>query len=361
MKESLVSKKEGAPKSPPKGYPKDKKLYGDSVNYKYPLDTYKHVRAAICYFSMPKNRKQYTHEEVATIWARIKKAAKKFGINIEEELSINEIKEKYESLDGGEIMSGEKDENKDEAEEVKDSKNVPDTKVEETDKTNTEVKEESKTDKKEESLNEDNKIVEKEKPEEKPEKETENPEKEPKETKKEKLKEESLMKVISEAKESLSSAVVENDRLTKEVLETKSELESLQSESKELKVQKESLIAELNKYKKAEQLRKDEIRKAKLESLSKSFAKSGKEISIESLDKFSDESLAELEKIVSDLKPEKLTQPAGTVKKESLNKLASPIRKESLQLKDNNFFTDLCNKLASEQNESASGKRVTIM
>ena len=56
--------------------------YADPKNEKYPIDSYEHVRAAISYFSMPKNADKYTEEEQAKIWAKIKAAAKKLGIKL---------------------------------------------------------------------------------------------------------------------------------------------------------------------------------------------------------------------------------------------------------------------------------------
>lgn len=75
--------KEGATfdrNSPPKDYPKDTGKYADPKNYKYPVNNAKRVRSAISYFSNPDNRKGYTADEVKSIWGRINKAAKKFGI-----------------------------------------------------------------------------------------------------------------------------------------------------------------------------------------------------------------------------------------------------------------------------------------
>lgn len=54
--------------------------YADSVNKKYPLDTEEHVRAALTYWGMPKNRAKYSAEAQKTISAKIRAAAKKFGI-----------------------------------------------------------------------------------------------------------------------------------------------------------------------------------------------------------------------------------------------------------------------------------------
>lgn len=75
-----------AHRTPPKEYreegarsPKD---YADPKNYKYPLHTAENVRAAITYFSRPKNQKMYTPEERRAIWRRILRAAKRFGVEV---------------------------------------------------------------------------------------------------------------------------------------------------------------------------------------------------------------------------------------------------------------------------------------
>lgn len=68
-------------KSPPKGYPDSKTKYADPKNFKYPVDTEAHVRAAWSYIHMPKNRKGYTPAEVSAIEGRIKSAGKKFNID----------------------------------------------------------------------------------------------------------------------------------------------------------------------------------------------------------------------------------------------------------------------------------------
>lgn len=75
----------GGSKTPPKGYPESKKEYADPANYKYPLDTEAHVRAAISYFSKPKNAGVYSVEQQKAIWGRIKSAAKKRGIELSDE------------------------------------------------------------------------------------------------------------------------------------------------------------------------------------------------------------------------------------------------------------------------------------
>lgn len=73
----------GAPKSPPKGYPESKSKYADPVNFKYPIDTEEHVRAALAYIGQARNRKKYEAKELAYIETRIHAAAKKFGIEHE--------------------------------------------------------------------------------------------------------------------------------------------------------------------------------------------------------------------------------------------------------------------------------------
>jgi len=75
----------GAHRTPPRGYPKERSKYASPNEYKYPIDTEEHVRAAISYFSMPKNYSKYSHEERRAIWKRIVRAAKKFGIEVSDE------------------------------------------------------------------------------------------------------------------------------------------------------------------------------------------------------------------------------------------------------------------------------------
>lgn len=67
-----------------------KKEYGDvefadPVNNKYPIDTEKHVRAAWSYINHKDNAAEYDADEVKTIKNRIKKAAAKFDIEIDED------------------------------------------------------------------------------------------------------------------------------------------------------------------------------------------------------------------------------------------------------------------------------------
>ncbi len=58
--------------------------YADEKNKKYPLDE-KHIHAAWSYINMPKNAAKYSPEELASIKNRIKRAAKKYGMEISED------------------------------------------------------------------------------------------------------------------------------------------------------------------------------------------------------------------------------------------------------------------------------------
>jgi|SRR5215471_1494476 len=80
------AKKEGSPKTPPKGYPQSRDQYADPENYKYPIDNEAHTRAAWSYINKPENRSGYSASELTYIENRIKSAAKKFGIKIAEGL-----------------------------------------------------------------------------------------------------------------------------------------------------------------------------------------------------------------------------------------------------------------------------------
>jgi phage I-like protein len=54
--------------------------FADAKNKKYPLDTEAHVKAALSYWGMPKNRAKYSAEDQKTIGGKIRAAAKKLGI-----------------------------------------------------------------------------------------------------------------------------------------------------------------------------------------------------------------------------------------------------------------------------------------
>jgi phage I-like protein len=56
--------------------------YADEKNKKYPLDTEAHVRAALSYWGMPKNRGKYSSADQKTIGGKIRAAAKRHGIEL---------------------------------------------------------------------------------------------------------------------------------------------------------------------------------------------------------------------------------------------------------------------------------------
>lgn len=64
--------------------------YADEANKKYPIDTDEHIRAALSYWGMPKNRAKYSAEDQKKIGARIHAAAKKAGINVSEKSDVVE-------------------------------------------------------------------------------------------------------------------------------------------------------------------------------------------------------------------------------------------------------------------------------
>jgi hypothetical protein len=78
--------KKGAPQSPPKGYPTSRDDYADPTNYKYPLSTEKFVRAALGYFSQADNRSAYSPEEQKFMWRRIIAAAKRYDIDLSDDV-----------------------------------------------------------------------------------------------------------------------------------------------------------------------------------------------------------------------------------------------------------------------------------
>lgn len=78
------------------GYKADKKK-------RYPIDTAAHVRAAWAYINVAKNQSGYTPAQIARVKSKIKSAAKKFNINISEELEqltddIKDLLEAYASM-----------------------------------------------------------------------------------------------------------------------------------------------------------------------------------------------------------------------------------------------------------------------
>jgi len=59
--------------------------FADTTNNKYPIDTPEHIRAAWSYINHKDNAAKYEPSEVKTIKSRIKRAAKKHDIEIEED------------------------------------------------------------------------------------------------------------------------------------------------------------------------------------------------------------------------------------------------------------------------------------
>ncbi len=74
------------PETPPKEYREEgatsRSDYADPKNYKYPLHTEANVRAAVSYFSQPKNAQAYPTPERKAVWARITRAAEKHKIEL---------------------------------------------------------------------------------------------------------------------------------------------------------------------------------------------------------------------------------------------------------------------------------------
>jgi len=62
--------------------------FADAKNHKYPIDTEAHARAALSYFSMPKNRAKYSSGDAATIMGRIRAACKRFGITMASQILV---------------------------------------------------------------------------------------------------------------------------------------------------------------------------------------------------------------------------------------------------------------------------------
>lgn len=59
--------------------------FADPVNNKYPIDTPEHVRAAWSYINHKDNAAKYDKDEVALIKKRIKQAAKKHDVEIDDD------------------------------------------------------------------------------------------------------------------------------------------------------------------------------------------------------------------------------------------------------------------------------------
>jgi hypothetical protein len=59
--------------------------FADTTNNKYPIDTAEHVRAAWNYINHKDNAAKYEKAEVETIKSRIKRAAKKHDVEINDD------------------------------------------------------------------------------------------------------------------------------------------------------------------------------------------------------------------------------------------------------------------------------------
>lgn len=66
---------------PPERYPKDQEKYADPENWKYPVHTPVHARAARRYFNRKTNRAKYTETERRFIDNRIDEALRKFEVS----------------------------------------------------------------------------------------------------------------------------------------------------------------------------------------------------------------------------------------------------------------------------------------
>ncbi len=98
-----IRPQEGRPLTPPAGYPEDPELYGDPVNYAYPIDE-EHIRAAIAYFNHEGQREAggYSEREWEIIGERIAEAATKL------------LGRKYEYRNGKVVRVEEEEEEKEE-------------------------------------------------------------------------------------------------------------------------------------------------------------------------------------------------------------------------------------------------------
>lgn len=74
-------KSDGRPGPPPR-YPKYQEKYADPENWKYPIHTPAHARAAKRYFNKESNRAKYTKEERILIDNRIEAALRRFGVSL---------------------------------------------------------------------------------------------------------------------------------------------------------------------------------------------------------------------------------------------------------------------------------------
>jgi hypothetical protein len=84
---TILSKKlkQGEHKTPPKGYPKERSQYAVPEYYEFPIDTKKHVRAALAYFDKHTWESSSMKKKAAR---RILTAAKKFNIAVSEDSAV---------------------------------------------------------------------------------------------------------------------------------------------------------------------------------------------------------------------------------------------------------------------------------
>jgi hypothetical protein len=78
--EKITRRKDVSPKEGERKY--GDVTYADESNKKYPIDTAEHVRAAWSYINHKDNAAKYDKGEVSKIKSRIKRAAKKHGVEI---------------------------------------------------------------------------------------------------------------------------------------------------------------------------------------------------------------------------------------------------------------------------------------
>jgi len=77
--EKRIPKKEGEPKSPPKGYPKDAKLYGDPANFSWPCDNPGRCASAMAYYNAGKGKGKYDEREWRILGRRIARLVNQHG------------------------------------------------------------------------------------------------------------------------------------------------------------------------------------------------------------------------------------------------------------------------------------------
>lgn len=80
MPGKMPEKKSFGRLGPPPGYPRSRDLYADPQNWRYPVHTPFHARAARRYFDQWSNRRKYDEEERAYIDWKIDEALKRFGL-----------------------------------------------------------------------------------------------------------------------------------------------------------------------------------------------------------------------------------------------------------------------------------------